>query len=387
MRFLRGAIPAFGLGLLLAAAVLAPVTWAQGLPDAALRLTPIDPMPVPAPQPPPAAPVPTPQSFGPQRISYTAGVTATFDLVYANLRGYRPLTLDLYLPGPRGLPAPLVVFVHGGGWNGGDSRHAAGFDDFPRVLAALAAQGYIVASVSYRLSGEARFPAAVQDIKTAIRWLRSRAHELNMDDTRVAVWGDGAGGQLAALTGVTCGVAAFDPETPRSDTGDAPSSCVQAVIDWYGISDLQSLAADNQNQPQVASNAPNAAGFQPPPTSDAGSFLGCEPASCPPMVARLASPLSFISGSAPPFLIQHGEADTTISLKQSQKLHEALRKANVPAELITYPGAGYNFARANAADRSTHQAAMEKLTGFLSAIFPAVPLGSRSASQPRGSLY
>ena len=393
MRSLRWGIAAFGLPLLLAAAALG-----QGVPDAALRLTPsLDPVPVMADPPPVQAsaapapvsamptPAPQPPSFGLQRISYPNGVTATFDMIYANLRGYRPLTLDLYLPAQRSLPAPLVVFVHGGGWNGGDTRHAAGFPDFPRVLAELSAQGYVVASVGYRLSGEARFPSAVQDIKAAIRWLRSRARELNMDDTRVAVWGDGAGGQLAALTGVTCGVAAFDSEAGRSDKGEVPSACVQAVIDWYGISDLQTLAADNQAQPQPATR-PDAAGFQAPPASDAGSFLGCEPASCPPMVARLASPLAFISASSPPFLIQHGEADAVISPKQSQKLHDALRKANVPAELITYPGAGYNFSRAGSPDAGAHRAAMEKLVGFLAATFPAVPLGSR-VNQPRGSLY
>jgi acetyl esterase/lipase len=384
MRFLRWGIAAFGLPL------MAALAFAQGVPDAALRLTPsLDPIPQFAePQqsaPPSAAAAPRPPSFGPQQITYPGGVTATFDLVYANLRGYRPLTLDLYLPAARGLPMPLVVFVHGGGWNGGDTRHAAGFDDFPRELAALAAQGYVVASVSYRLSGEARFPGAVQDIKAAIRWLRGRARDLNMDQTRVAVWGDGAGGQLASLTGVTCGVAAFDPETSRSDAGDVPSACVQAVIDWYGISDLQTLSSDNQVQP-AAEAKPDAAGFQPPPASDAGSFLGCEPAACPPMVARLASPLAFITGTSPAFLIQHGEADTIVSPRQSQKLHEALRKANVPAELITYPGVGHNFSRGSVPDAGAHRAALEKLVSFLSATFPAVPLGSR-ASQPRGSLY
>ena len=108
------------------------------------------------------------------------------DLVYATLQGFRPLTLDLYLPPPvtknsarnmpkdmpKNYPKPLLVFVHGGAWNSGDARQGGGFKDFPGVLAALAAKGYVVASVNYRLSGEAHFPAALQDVKAAIRWLR-----------------------------------------------------------------------------------------------------------------------------------------------------------------------------------------------------------------------
>jgi len=385
MRFLRGAIAATGMALL-------PVAAPGQAPDAALRLTPSLDLPreaapaTEAPQRLPQPDAPPPVTYGPQRLSFPGGVTATFDLAYARPRGYRPLTLDLYHPGPRGMALPLVVFVHGGGWNGGDKRQAAGFADFPRALAELAAQGYVVASVGYRLSGEARFPAAVQDVKTAIRWLRGQARELNLDTTRVAVWGDGAGGQLAALTGVTCGVAAFDPEAGRADTGELPSACVQAVIDWYGASDLQSLAADKAGGSAADGFKPVEQGFAPPPTSDEGGYLGCEPASCPPMVARLASPLAFISASSPPFLIQHGEADTVIPPAQSQKLHEALRKAGVPAELITYPGVGHNFTRGSAPDPAAQRAALEKVVSFLAATFPAVPLGSR-VTQPRGSLY
>jgi acetyl esterase/lipase len=335
-----------------------------------------------APTPQPSAPV---SAYGPRQLTFPGGVNATFDMVYANLRGFRPLTLDLYQPSPRGMAMPLVVFVHGGGWNGGDTRQAAGFADFPRELANLAAQGYVVASVSYRLAGEARFPAAVQDVKSAIRWLRGRARDFNIDITRAAVWGEGAGGQLAALTGVTCGVAPFEPQAAQKE--ELPSVCVQAVIDWYGATDLQNLAADNLGQPDAAGFKAAAAGeFQPPPSSDAGSFLGCEPALCPPMAARLASPLAFISATNPPFLIQHGEDDKVIAPRQSQRLHEALRKAGVPAELITYPNVGHNFTRQGVSDAAAQRTAMEKLMSFLSATFPAVPMGTRVA-QPRGSLY
>ena len=376
MRILRVGVMILGLPLLWAAAP------ADNAPDPLLRLTPRDEAPQQTPSHPPAASVtpPPPPSFAPQTIGYPGNVTATFARVYGNLRGFRPLTLDLYQPPGRGGELPLLVFVHGGGWNGGDTRHAASFADFPRELAGIAARGYVVASVSYRLSGEARFPAAVQDIKAAIRWLRARSTDLGIDSTRVAVWGDAAGGQLAALVGVTCGVAPFEPDA--GDNGQLPSDCVQAVIDWGGTTDLRSLAGDTQGQ----AAAKPGAGFQPPPNSDAGDFLGCEPARCPPMVARLASPMTYISATSPPFLILHGGADSEIPPSQSQTLYDALRQANVPAELTVYPGTGHNFTRDGRADTAALQAAREKLVAFLAATFPPVPVGPKIA-QPRGSLY
>jgi acetyl esterase/lipase len=375
MRILRVSMAVMGLPLLWAAAP------ADTAPEAALRLTPRDeasqatPLRLPASGATPAQP----PSFGLQKISYPAGVTATFAQTYGNLRGFRPLTLDLYQPPVRGGGLPLLVFVHGGGWNGGDTRHAASFADFPRELAGLAARGYVVASVSYRLSGEARFPAAVQDIKAAIRWLRAHSTDLGIDPTRVAVWGDGAGGQLAALVGVTCGVTPFEPDA--KDIGEMPSDCVQAVIDMGGASDLQGLGGA---APEAGDKT--ASSFQPPPTSDAGDFLGCEPVRCPPMVTRLASPMTYISATSPPFLILHGGADTEIPASQSQKLYDALRQANVPAELMVYPGTGHNFTRAGQPDAAALSAARDRLEAFLAATFPPVVLGPKIA-QPRGSLY
>jgi acetyl esterase/lipase len=390
MRILRGSLLCLCLPLLMAAAL------ADTVPDATLRLVPTGEIapdaPLRLPQtivaPPAAAATPVaaqpppqsqPMSFGPQKLAFPGNVSATFDLVYGSLKGFRPLTLDIYQPPARNTALPLVVFVHGGGWNGGDTRHAASFPDFPRVLAGLAARGYVVASVSYRLSGEARFPAAVQDVKAAIRWLRGHSRDLNVDPTRVAVWGDAAGGQLAALTGVTCGVAPFEPDA--KDNGQLPSDCVQAVIDWGGASELESLGAA-----PVEGAKPAPTGFTAPPTSDAGDFLGCEPARCAPMLARLASPLAFISATSPAFLIQHGGADTLVPSSQSQKVYDALRKAGASAELVVYPGIEHGFTRGGAPDAVALQAVQDKLAAFLAQTFPATPLGPRLA-QPRGSLY
>jgi len=316
---------------------------------------------LPAPE---AAPSPRPQ-YTPPPLTFADGVTATFDIPYATLPGFRPLTLDLYTPRAQTVPAPMVVFVHGGGWNNGDSRTARAFADLPRALAALAAQGYVVASINYRLSQEARFPAALQDVKSAIRWMRGHAGSFNGDPTRLAVWGDSSGGQLAAMAGVTCGVPRFEPE--GEVTREAPSSCAEAVIDWFGPTDLASAAAD--------SGKPASGGFTTASggRSPEGRYLGCEPAACAPGVVKLASPLSFVSENAPPFLIQHGAADTEVSPKQAQKLYDALKAKGVPVQIAIYPEVGHQFWGKNSPDAATVNKAMVQVTQFLAATFPAKP--------------
>jgi len=339
----------------------------------------LDEPPVPIPRPTPEirstqsdtepTPTPTPRppvTYEPQKISFPDGVSAQFDIPYAAVAGFRPLTLDIYTPKPSQLPLPFVLYVHGGGWNSGDSRHALAFSDFPRALAGLAAQGYVVVSLNYRLSQEAHFPAALQDVKSAIRWLRGHAGTYGGDATRLAVWGMSAGGQLAAMAGTTCGVMRFEPD---GNAGyDAPSDCAEAVIDWFGPTDLETLAADNG---KPAKDGFVAAGA----TSEEGTYLGCEPQACPPGVARLASPLAFISANAPPFLIQHGAADTDVSPKQSQKLFDALKQKGVPAEIVLYPDACHGFVKNGNPDTATVGKAMAKLTAFLAATFPNKPQG------------
>jgi acetyl esterase/lipase len=314
----------------------------------------------------PPAPLPRPPvGYEPQKVAFPNGVSAQFDITYETLPGFRPLTLDLYTPRPQAPSVPLVLFVHGGDWDSGDSRHAAPFADFPRALAGLAAQGYVVASLNYRLSQEAHFPAALQDVKAAIRWLRGHAGALGGDPTRLALWGMSAGAQLAALAGVSCGVMEFEP---KGDVGlDAPSDCAEAVIDWYGATDLQNLAQDNGKP--VAGGSSLAAGSNSAETN----YLGCEPSSCAPGLVRLSSPLAFISVHTPPFLIQHGLADTVVSPKQSQKLYDKLKAQAVPAALELYPDVGHDFSRDGAPDLATVDKAMARLTAFLAANFPNKP--------------
>ena len=170
---------------------------------------------------------------------------------YAAIPGSRPLELDLYLPAYAAKPAPVVVFLHGGGWRLG-SRHSLGLayaDAAPTPFQRLAQGGLAVASADYRLSGEARWPAQLHDAKAAVRWLRARASELGIDQARVAAWGESAGGHLAALLGLT------GTESDGEVGVLGPSSAVGAVVAWYAPSDLTAVATDLGADPMAADPA------------------------------------------------------------------------------------------------------------------------------------
>jgi acetyl esterase/lipase len=234
------------------------------------------------------------------------------------------------------------------------------------VLASLAARGYVVASVSYRLSGEARSPAAAIDVKTALRWLRARAADYRIDPAHAATWGGSAGGQLAALVAVTCGVAAYDPNLPASPgaadgegrriAGSLPaevarqSDCVQGAVAWYGVFDFTTL------REQAGARE----GETTPGTQAAGPYLGCEPSwRCPPGLREGASPVGYVDASDPPLLLIHGTADTVVPHQQSDQMAAALEKAGVPVKLVLLPGVGHSFVGANA--EQTRQASLEAL--------------------------
>jgi acetyl esterase/lipase len=163
-----------------------------------------------------------------RRTAFAGGVTGLADVVYYTPPGSRPATLDLYLPPANkrnDTSEPLVIYIHGGGWSSGHTRHSGAFENWPGVLASLAARGYVVSSLSYRLLGEAPFPAAIQDVKAAIKFLRANAGKYGIDKSRVLVWGGSAGGHLTALAATTCGVAALEPVV--TGTLAAESDCVQ----------------------------------------------------------------------------------------------------------------------------------------------------------------
>jgi acetyl esterase/lipase len=260
-----------------------------------------------------------------RRVAFPGGVTGLADLTYSMLSGFRPLTLDLYLPASQvGGGSPVIIYVHGGGWVGGHTRHSGAFENWPGVLALLAARGYVVASLNYRLSGEAPSPAAEQDVKSAVRWLRANATRFGVDKRRIGIWGGSAGGQLAALAGVSCGVSALAP--PVVDA-KAPleSDCVQAVVAWYGVFDFGPLAKNAVPPPNVA------------------RYLGCEAGACSDDKIALASAIRYIDRTDPPFLLIHGALDKTVAVSQSENFHAALLAGAVKSQLIVLPDVDHSF--------------------------------------------
>jgi len=289
-----------------------------------------------------------------RRVAFADGVAGLADVTYSVLPGFRPLTLDLYVPprpAPKTIGAPVIIYVHGGGWMTGHARHSGAFEDWPGVLASLAARGYVVASLNYRLSSEAPSPAAEQDVKAAIRWLRSNAALYGIDKSRIGIWGGSAGGQLAALAGTSCGVAALEP-VAAAPAANAPleSDCVQSVVTWYGVFDFQPLATD------VATGAA------------AIRYLGCTATECPPEKIALASATSYIDRADPPFLLIHGALDKTVAPSQSREFHAALQAAGVKSELLIIPGVDHSFIGPNApTTRAASLQALQKTIEFFDA--------------------
>jgi acetyl esterase/lipase len=271
-------------------------------------------------------------------VAFPDDVESFPDLVYSVVPGYRPLRLDVYRPGSSTVARhPLVVYVHGGGWVGGHTRHSGAFANWPAVLASLAAKGYVVASIEYRLSDEAPFPAAVQDVKTSIRWLRSKARDFGIDPSRALLWGGSAGGQLAALAATTCGEDALAPAiSPADEPLRAASDCVQGLVAWYGMFDLGGADRD----PVV-------------------KYLGCVPSSCADRAA-LASPVTHLDARDPPTLLVHGEEDETVPVGQSRAFFAALQSKRIHAELFVIPEVDHSFIGASPA--STRQASLAALS-------------------------
>ncbi|MCX5206549.1 alpha/beta hydrolase [Streptomyces sp. NBC_00237] len=276
-------------------------------PVTADRVTPPTPPPsvrdlIAAPHP-DHAPLPEPPS----------GAVELRGIPFAEVPGSRPLELDLWLPpAPSNPPpAPLILFVHGGAWRRG-RRADLGFrtrDWSPGPFARIAAAGFAVACVDYRLSGEAAFPAPLDDLHAALRWLTLRSEELGVDTNRTVVWGESAGGHLASLLALT-----------------APS--LAGAVVWYGPSDLTSARGP----------------FTPEdPTTPEALLLGAAPATVPERATE-ASPLSRVGPTAPPFLLVHGEADTMVDCSHSTSLASALHgTSGSPVELRTVPDAEHGW--------------------------------------------
>lgn len=266
----------------------------------------------------PVGPEPSMEDKFPQvPTPFPKGVTAWRDVTYQQQSGYRPQIVDIYVPAGKG-SHPLVLYIHGGGWQGGHTRQSGAFTNFPRVLASLAAEGFTVASVEYRLSGEARFPAQIRDVYAAMRFLTGHAAQYHIDPKRIGVFGGSAGGHLTALTALTCHETSLDPEA-------ANTPCVQAAVAWYGIYDFATM-------PRITEKG-----------SAEQRLLGCDSGTCTTDQIRAASPLTYADAKDPPILLIHGEGDRTVPVAQTHQAEAALKATGVPVSAIYYPGIDHSF--------------------------------------------
>lgn len=239
------------------------------------------------------------------------------NIVYAKVNNHR-LKLDIYIPHNAPRPVPLVVYIHGGGWAALDKTE--GFANF------LLGHGFAVASIDYRLSQEALYPAQTFDCKAAVRWLRAHADQYHCKADKIGALGDSAGGHLVSMLGVTND----NPDFEGDEGNPGVSSAVQAVCDYFGPTDLLTI------DPTVADNAvPRLIGGQPSQNQEK---------------AKKASPVTYVSATSAPFLIIQGEKDVIVDPKQSVELNDALQKAGVDSRLFIVKGGGHGANSSEAID-------------------------------------
>jgi acetyl esterase/lipase len=236
------------------------------------------------------------------------------DITYGVADGVA-LKMDIYYPKVANGAVPAVMYVHGGGWTKGDKRSGAGASEIPELVS----RGYLVAAINYRLAPQYKFPAQIEDVKCAVRFLRANAATYGIDPDHIGAWGGSAGGHLVSLLGVTDATAGFEGDGGYADQ----SSRVQAVVDMFGPSDLTVV-------------------FQGANTQLLGQVFGTTDHNSD--IVKRASPVTWVSSNDPPFLILHGEKDTLVPPSQSKILYNRLTAAGVPATLTMVKNAGHGFA-------------------------------------------
>lgn len=238
--------------------------------------------------------------------------------------------LDLYVRRGSTTPQPTLIFFHGGGWTGGTKEQRA------FAIQPYLAMGLNVVNVEYRLAKVALAPAAVEDCRCALKWVLSRAREYGIDPQKIVVAGDSAGGHLALTTGFLPASAGLDRECARADSlGPDPVPAemkVAAVVNWYGISDVNELL-DGANMKTYAV-----------------TWLGSQ--ANRDEVAKRVSPQTYVRAGLPPVLTIHGDADPTVPYSQSVRLHKMLGSAGVANELMTIPGGKHGLDCCNLEQRT-----------------------------------
>jgi acetyl esterase/lipase len=248
------------------------------------------------------------------------------DIAYADLSPAQKL--DLYLPEEGEGPFPVILHIHGGAFAIGDKR-----DIHVSVWLQGLQRGYAVAAVGYRLSGEAVFPAGLQDVKAAVRWLRAHGEDHHLDTRRIVACGGSSGGNYAAMMGVTSRVPLFDD--PRLGNQEQ-SSEVQAVVDWFGPTDF--LKMDEQ----LIENSLGPADHNQADSPES-RYLGRPIPEIPDQV-RLANPITYVHEGMAPILIQHGTADCLVPYQQSLEFARVIEERVGPdrCELDLFEGAGHD---------------------------------------------
>lgn len=228
---------------------------------------------------------------------------------YAEKEGYRFLEVDVYRPADQHEPRPLLHYVHGGGWRV-SSRQRAPRETrawTPSLFEQMVDAGFVVAASDYRFSGEALFPAAIEDTTDALQFLRTNADRFGIDPARVVLFGQSGGGYLALAVGL-----------------GAPVDPVQGIIAWYPLTDFSALADDD-------------------PASDFPSkWLGAPLSTVPDLVEQARLP-RLARGDAPPVLLQHGTADTMAPFDQSVRMYDALSAVGARVEFDRFEGAEHFF--------------------------------------------
>lgn len=236
--------------------------------------------------------------------------------------------LDVYLPDEGDGPFPVILSIHGGAFRAGDKS-----DNQVMPMLEGLKRGYAVVSVNYRLSQEAIFPAQIYDIKAAVRWIRANAKEYKFNPDKIAAWGGSAGGHLSALLGTSGDVEELEDLTQGNPD---QSSCVQAVVDWFGPTDFlkmdEQLKESKVKNPQIHSV----------PDSPESELIGKNLEDAPDLV-RAANPETYITPDDPPFFIQHGQIDNLVPYQQSVNLASKL-SAIIGEEKVTlelFPDSGH----------------------------------------------
>ncbi|TKC55587.1 alpha/beta hydrolase [Pedobacter hiemivivus] len=241
-----------------------------------------------------------------KKVTYPAGFTEQLNVVYTKVNDWEG-KLDLYLPPVKNAPIPLVINIHGGGWNKGNKESQSGFSGFFK-------RGYAVANIAYRLTGVATAPAAVEDTRCALIYLISNAKKLNIDVNKIVIMGGSAGGHLALMGGLLENNHIFDTNCKTNE-----KIKVAAIIDKYGITDVWDW------------------GYGPNKTSkSATSWLGAKAKDKD--FAMSVSPLYQVKKTSPPVFIVHGDADPTVPYQQSVALKAKLDELGVKNEFITVKG-------------------------------------------------